>query len=129
MTTHRREGREAVSHYRVREKVASAYGKFSLLEVVIETGRTHQIRVHLASLGHPIVGDTLYGAPRELKLPMGIRGNSQEKSAVLGRNFLHAAAIELLHPRTAAPLVFQRPLPRELEDFLERIRRAPGSQS
>src|SRR5207302_921299 len=58
--------REAVSHYTVVKRISSPYGKFALLEVAIETGRTHQIRVHLASIGHSVVGDTLYGAPREI---------------------------------------------------------------
>jgi 23S rRNA pseudouridine1911/1915/1917 synthase len=57
--------RDAVSHYTVLKRISSPYGKFALLEVTIETGRTHQIRVHLASIGHTVVGDTLYGAPRE----------------------------------------------------------------
>jgi 23S rRNA pseudouridine1911/1915/1917 synthase len=58
--------RDAVSHYTVMKSISSPYGKFALLEVTIETGRTHQIRVHLASIGHAVVGDALYGAPREL---------------------------------------------------------------
>ncbi len=117
MTTRRSEGRAAVSHSAVRRRIESPYGKYALLEVRIDTGRTHQIRVHLSSLGHPVVGDTLYGAPRE------IRDTKRKLPAIsLGRNFLHAAAIELVHPKTGAPLVFSRPLPPELEDFLAKFK-------
>ncbi len=116
MTTRAGVGRHAMSHYRVLRRLDTVFGKFTLLEVEIETGRTHQIRVHMASIGHPVVGDTLYGAPRE------IRGRNTA-SVSLARNFLHAAAIELLHPRTAAPLKFSRPLPPELDEFLARLER------
>jgi 23S rRNA pseudouridine1911/1915/1917 synthase len=116
MSTRGGAGRHAISHYRVLRRVGTAFGKFTLVEVEIETGRTHQIRVHMASIGHPVVGDALYGAPRE------IRGKNT--SAVsLSRYFLHAAAIELTHPRTAAPLKFSRPLPPELDEFLARLER------
>jgi 23S rRNA pseudouridine1911/1915/1917 synthase len=110
MTTRREGGREAVTHYVVRQRIDSSAGKFTLLEVRIDTGRTHQIRVHLASLGHPVVGDTLYGAPQEL------RGIS------LKRNFLHAAVLEFEQPRTGENLSFSRPLAEELEELLQRIR-------
>lgn len=127
MTTRRSGGREAISNYRVLERLASPYGKFSLLEVIILTGRTHQIRVHLSSAGHPVVGDNLYGAPREIAVKMALpqkKKAERPQSAALGRNFLHATAIELIHPRTGAPLVFQRPLPQELGEFLAHIRQA-----
>jgi 23S rRNA pseudouridine1911/1915/1917 synthase len=116
MTTRGRRGREAVSHWRVLRRIHSRFGKFSLLEIRIDTGRTHQIRVHLASLGHPVAGDTLYGAPRELKDRRGGK-------LALGRNFLHAAAIETKHPGTGALLQFSRPLPPDLEDFLSHLER------
>ena len=114
MTTRGSAGREAITHYAVQKRLESAYGKFTLLEVRIDTGRTHQIRVHMASLGHPIVGDTLYGAPRE------IRGKNRPTIS-LPRNFLHAAKLEFQHPRTQELLYFERPLPEELSQFLRRI--------
>jgi len=120
MTTRRSGGREALTHYKVRERIQSELGKFTLLELKIDTGRTHQIRVHLASLGHPVVGDALYGAPRELRPQPGKAASGQALS--LTRNFLHAAALEFVHPRTGTKLEFFRPLPAELEDFLARVR-------
>jgi 23S rRNA pseudouridine1911/1915/1917 synthase len=124
MTTRRSGGREAVTHYKVRERMQSEFGKFSLLDLKIDTGRTHQIRVHLASLGHPVVGDTLYGAPRELRPQASKSPEPQPLS--LDRNFLHAAALEFSHPRTGQALSFSRPLPPELLDFLGRVRHASG---
>jgi 23S rRNA pseudouridine1911/1915/1917 synthase len=111
MTTRRPGGREAISHYTVQRKLDSPYGKFSRLEVQIDTGRTHQIRVHLASLGHPVVGDVLYGARRELISKDATR-------LTLPRNFLHAAALQFQHPRSGERLSFSAPLPTELGDFL-----------
>ncbi|MGH9532378.1 MAG: RluA family pseudouridine synthase [Terriglobales bacterium] len=117
MTTRRSGGRAALSEYGVLERIASPLGRFSLLEVRIFTGRTHQIRVHLSSLGHPVVGDALYGAPRNLTTRDG-----KTSVPTLPRNFLHAAALEFAHPRTAAPLNFSRPLPEGLNNFLARLR-------
>jgi 23S rRNA pseudouridine1911/1915/1917 synthase len=111
MTTRRADGREALTRYAVQRRIESPAGKFTLLEVQIGTGRTHQIRVHLASLGHPVVGDTLYGAPRELRTASGNKTD-------LGRNFLHAAGLEFMHPRTQVPLSLSRELPPELTEFL-----------
>ncbi|HEY3927835.1 MAG TPA: RluA family pseudouridine synthase [Candidatus Koribacter sp.] len=127
MTTRGSGGRDALSHYMVLEKVESPYGKFALLEVKIETGRTHQIRVHLASLGHPVVGDTLYGAPGELRVVKPVKGIAS-KIASLDRNFLHAASIHLQQPRSGTELRFERPIPVELENFLAKLREpAPRS--
>jgi len=114
MTTKRSGGREAITHYAVQQRIDSKYGKFSLLELRIDTGRTHQIRVHLASLRHPVVGDTLYGAPRAMS-------GKNENAISLPRNFLHAAALQLQHPRSGEALSFTRALPDELQEFLQKL--------
>jgi 23S rRNA pseudouridine1911/1915/1917 synthase len=119
MTTRRAGGRQAISNWRVIERIDGAHGKFTLLEVHIETGRTHQIRVHMQSLGHPIVGDTLYGAPHHIAL---ITRSSADESLTLQRNFLHAAELDLTHPRTGKPLEFRSPLPAELASLLDQLR-------
>src|ERR1041385_4892691 len=116
MSVRTRAGRAAVSHYRVKERLETPWGKFALVEVQIETGRTHQIRVHMASLGHPVVGDTLYGAARALKILPCKR--SSTPPAPLERNFLHAAKIEFAHPMSAKLMQFESELPKELSDFL-----------
>lgn len=127
MTTRHTEGRAAVTHYRVLQRTASRYGHFTLLEVKIETGRTHQIRVHLSAVGHPVVGDTLYGAPRAVLPHLEAPATRSQKEAAerdalsLERNFLHATALQLIHPQTGRPLELHAPLPGELVDFLERL--------
>jgi 23S rRNA pseudouridine1911/1915/1917 synthase len=123
MTTRRESGaRHAVSHYTVLRRIHSRFGSFTLVSVRIETGRTHQIRVHLASLGHPVVGDTLYGAPARISEPAPrSKSAPPPESLALPRNFLHAAELEFPHPATGKPLHCHAPLPQELEDFLARI--------
>jgi 23S rRNA pseudouridine1911/1915/1917 synthase len=124
MTTRRADGRNAVSHFTVVERLATRYGAFTLVEVRIETGRTHQIRVHAQSLGHPVVGDTLYGAPRVIQLAGAKDGVvcPTEASVGLERNFLHAAHLEFAHPHTGKAVAVDAPLPRELEEFLALLR-------
>jgi 23S rRNA pseudouridine1911/1915/1917 synthase len=124
MTTRRDAGaRTAVSHYTVMERLDTRFGKFTMVSVRIETGRTHQIRVHLSSIGHPVVGDTLYGAPAHIAVP-GPRKKSDPPAETLSleRNFLHAAELEFAHPRTGEPLFLKAPLPAELQEFVKRLR-------
>jgi len=113
MTAHRREGREARTDWKIRMRV----GNFSLIEADLHTGRTHQIRVHFSALGCPVVGDTVYGAPRQERV-----GN--ERMPVLERNFLHAARIAFMHPRSGKRIECRAPLPSELVLFVQGLGRA-----
>jgi 23S rRNA pseudouridine1911/1915/1917 synthase len=131
MTTRRADGRQAVSHVHVLERLTTPYGPFTLVQIRIETGRTHQIRVHMQSLAHPVVGDTLYGAPRMLRrdssvvrLTESAAAEPQSTPAELHRNFLHAAHLEFEHPRTARLVSLHAPLPEELQGFLTWLRSA-----
>jgi 23S rRNA pseudouridine1911/1915/1917 synthase len=121
--------RAAVSHYEVVRRLANRFGKFTLVKVRIETGRTHQIRVHMASIGHPVVGDTLYGGSGQLTdqaaaqaaTSKAARRKAEPEHLRLGRNFLHAARLEFPHPKTGKVLELEAPLPAELETFLNRL--------
>lgn len=106
MTARLERGRAAHTEY----EVIRRYQEFTFLKVRIGTGRTHQIRVHLSSLGHPVVGDRLYGAPA---------GN--EGRPALSRYFLHAHRIRFVQPSTGAPVEITAPLPQDLEDWLLRL--------
>lgn len=130
MTTRRETGaRSAISHYDVLERIDSRFGKFTLASVRIETGRTHQIRVHLASIGHPVVGDTLYGAPAKIPSITPRKKNTPAPETLsLGRNFLHAAELEFAHPITGKQLHLRAPLPLQLADFRQKLSSA-GTQS
>jgi 23S rRNA pseudouridine1911/1915/1917 synthase len=123
MTTRREGGRPAVSHWQVLRRIQGPYGRFTLASVRIETGRTHQIRVHMASLGHPVVGDTLYGASTEI-LP-GLAAAKQPGAHLprlaLPRNFLHAAELEFPHPVTGERLTLVSNLPADLKDFMAQL--------
>jgi 23S rRNA pseudouridine1911/1915/1917 synthase len=125
MTTRRSAGegvRTAVSHVKVLERISSLYGLFTLVEVRIETGRTHQIRVHMQSLGHPVVGDTLYGAPHIIRALTPDPDLDFKLELSLDRNFLHAAHLSFTHPQTSKPMDIHAPLPAELDTFLSAIR-------
>jgi 23S rRNA pseudouridine1911/1915/1917 synthase len=93
----------------------------SLLAVQLHTGRTHQIRVHFAALGHPVVGDTLYGAVGQLHV-------GRTTLPLLGRNFLHAAKIAFSQPHTGDIVELSAPLPAELREYLGRLGEAAGEE-
>jgi len=121
--------RAAVTHYEVVRRLANRFGKFTLIKVRIETGRTHQIRVHMATIGHPVVGDTLYGGAGQLTdqvasqaaTSKAARRKAEPERLRLGRNFLHSARLEFPHPRTGELLQLEAPLPAELEAFLSQL--------
>ncbi len=113
MTTRAEGGRAAVTHYRVVRRLDTKFGKFTLLDIKIDTGRTHQIRVHAAAMGHPVVGDTMYGAPKQARGKNAVIG--------LGRNFLHAGELEFRHPRTGEMVGLKSELPEELRKFLRTV--------
>jgi len=104
------EGREAITHLLVKQRFVDA----ALLECRLETGRTHQIRMHCRLLGHPIVGDALYGG-------LGGPPRRREISAALGRHALHAAHLGFKHPRTGKDVDFESPLPEELRGLISRL--------
>lgn len=103
MSTHAPNGRPAVTHY----KVLKRFGGYTYIECRLETGRTHQIRVHMASIGHPILGDAVYGPA---KCPFKLEGQT-----------LHAKILGITHPRTGAYMEFDAPLPSYFEDLLNKL--------
>lgn len=103
MSINEKNGRHAVTHYRVLRR----FSHYTYIECRLETGRTHQIRVHMASIGHPLLGDEVYG-PR--KCPFSLQGQT-----------LHAAVLGLIHPRTGEYLEFRAPLPEYFEKLLKNL--------
>ncbi|MCQ2385113.1 MAG: RluA family pseudouridine synthase [Clostridia bacterium] len=102
--------KEAVTHFKVLER----FGSVSFLSLRLETGRTHQIRVHMAALGHPLLGDTLYGG--------GHTPFEKKHSALLQGQALHAKNISFIHPKTGERVTFSSPLPEAFQDLLSLLR-------
>ncbi len=105
------DGREAVTHYTVTER----FHGYTLLALKLETGRTHQIRVHMASIGHPLLGDTVYGGG-------GTKFEKQQGKLLVGQT-LHAYRLTLTHPRTGETMSFESPLPAYFEAVLAKLRK------
>lgn len=112
----RGDGKEAVTHFRLRER----FRAHTLLECRLETGRTHQIRVHMAHLKHPIVGDPVYGGP--LKLPRAAGTALVEELRGFRRQALHAEVLEFVHPATGEPLRCLAPVPADLAALIDLLR-------
>ncbi|MGJ7901107.1 23S rRNA pseudouridine(1911/1915/1917) synthase RluD [Lysobacter sp. 1R34A] len=111
----REDGRDAVTHFRLRER----FRAHTLLECRLETGRTHQIRVHMAHLKHPIVGDPLYGGP--LKLPKGATDGLVEALRGFKRQALHAETLEFVHPVSGEPIRCTAPVPADLRHLVAEL--------
>ena len=105
MAVTEKHSRHAVTHYRVIERME----KFTLIEAQLETGRTHQIRVHMTYIGHPLLGDPVYGPKKQ---PVSLEGQA-----------LHARVLGFIHPRTGEYMEFEAPLPPHFEALLERLRK------
>ncbi|MFR5714477.1 MAG: RluA family pseudouridine synthase, partial [Clostridium sp.] len=105
MSINDKNGKHAVTHYRVLER----FKQFTYVECQLETGRTHQIRVHMASLNHPLLGDSVYGPS---KCPFKLQGQT-----------LHAGVLGIIHPRTGEYMEFSAPLPEYFENLLEKLRK------
>ena len=108
-------GRAAVTHYRVRER----FRAHTLVECRLETGRTHQIRVHMAHIRHPLVGDAVYGS---LKLPKGATPELVEALRAFKRQALHAEKLEFTHPKTGKPVSVIAERPDDLEQLVRTLR-------
>jgi 23S rRNA pseudouridine1911/1915/1917 synthase len=116
-------GRYAITHYEVLENLPAAAPMASLVRCELETGRTHQIRVHMAHLGHPLLGDPAYGSGFKTKAN---RLSEQSRNALgaLNRQALHAAILGFEHPRSGEFLRFESPLPSDMEALLQALRAA-----
>ncbi len=122
MVVDRKGGRECVTEYKVVERFTG----FVLVEAMPKTGRTHQIRVHLAETGLPIVADPMYGDREPFRLSnikRGYREGAEPEKPLLARTALHAAGLEFTHPRTGSPVSFEAGLPKDLRSALQSLRK------
>lgn len=117
----RGDGREAITHYRIERR----FPAHTLVRVHLETGRTHQIRVHLAHIGHPVVGDPVYGGRR--RLSAGVAPAVREALAAFGRQALHATRLTLTHPTNGRELVFESKLPKDFAALLKTLSVGEGA--
>ena len=117
MSSHTHRGRRAVTHWRVERR----FHDFTLLRFRLETGRTHQIRVHMAEQGHPVVGDLVYGGKRTRLNHLPVSDPDRKSLQGLGRFFLHAETLGFQHPRSGDSMLFACPLPEELARRLESL--------
>src|SRR5215467_8051850 len=111
----RADGREAITHYRIEKR----FRAHTLVRVRLETGRTHQIRVHLAHIGFPLVGDPVYGGRR--RVPAGCPPPVAEALRRFSRQALHAARLTFAHPGTGRELQFEAPLPADMRQLIDRL--------
>ena len=118
-TTHVVDGKEAVTHWKVSERLGSC----ALVEIQLETGRTHQIRVHFSEFGNPLVGDPTYGRRRRIERIPRLRQMGWEFG--LERQALHAAELGFIHPRTRREMCFESPCPEDMQIVLEALRYIP----
>ena len=109
-------GKPAITHYRIRERL----GAFTALDVFLETGRTHQIRVHMAHRGYPLLGDPVYGG--RLQLPRGASGDMIRELRAFRRQALHAHRLRFQHPTSGKPCEFDAPLADDIEGLLATLR-------
>ena len=116
MSTKSRRGKEAITRWRVLER----FGDFTLVEAKIDTGRTHQIRVHLSSLGHPVVGDSVYGGSKRTVETPEMRAVVKK----LTRQALHAGRLSFAHPVTGQEMTFESPLPEDMDEVIRYLRSA-----
>jgi 23S rRNA pseudouridine1911/1915/1917 synthase len=115
-------GKPAVTHYRVAERFTA----HTLLDVKLETGRTHQIRVHLSYIHYPLVGDRVYAG--RTKIPAGVSEELKQVIRTFPRQALHARRLELVHPDSGKPCSWEVPLPADMEQLLSALRDEEGSQ-